>query len=161
MIPKKIQPYFNIISAKKDFENCLTEGILTCCNNHDFEVFVFGNIKYSMFSNVYLVPKNDTIVLEARCEKCGKTISVFDSRFDGYECCNKMQYEQIPLKPINCRKCHENSFSVNIEYEYSDIQEIISLREKDAYNAFTWIWVTLECNNCGSRYKRFIDYETA
>lgn len=112
MIPKKIQPHFNTTLQKKDGENSLIEGLFTCCNDHDFEVFVVGKIKHSMFSNTYLLPENDMIILEARCKKCGKIISVFDSSCDGYEHCGKNQHTQIIEKPINCKKCRDDSFQL-------------------------------------------------
>ena len=63
-------------------------------------------------------------------------------------------------EPIDCLKCRNESFSVAIKYEYPDIQELQELEISDTDNAFTWIWITLECNNCGTRYKNFIDCET-
>lgn len=160
MIPRKIQPYFNTTLQKKDGENSLIEGLITCCNDHAFEVFVVGEIKRSMFSNTYLVPEDDTIILEVRCKKCGKIISVFDSNCDGYEHCGKNQHTQIIAKPINCKKCRNDSFSMSIKYEYPDVQELEDLGITEIDNAFTWIWVTLECNKCGTRYKDFINCET-
>lgn len=157
MIPKKIQPYFKTTLQKKDGDNSLIEGILTCCNAHDFEVFVVGEIKHSIFSKMYLSPENDKAVIEVRCLKCGKIISVFDSSCDGYEQCGKDQPIHVPTKPIDCKKCRDGSFSVSIKYEYPNIQEL-EIAEID--NAFTWIWITLKCNNCGTRYNNFIDYET-
>ena len=47
-----------------------------------------------------------------------------------------------------------------IKYEYPDIQELEELEITEIDNAFTWIWITLECNNCGTRYKNFVDCET-
>ena len=160
MIPQKIQPFFETTFQKKDGENSLIEGILTCCNSHDFEVFVVGEIKHSMFSRMCLIPKNDEIVLEVRCRKCGRVISVFDSRCDGYEQCGKNQPTHIPPKLIGCKKCQDGYFSVDVKYEYPDIQELEELEITEIDNAFTWIWITLECNRCGTIYKNFIDYET-
>lgn len=42
MIPKKIQPYFEITQQTGDRDNSIIEGVLTCCNEQDFEVFVVG-----------------------------------------------------------------------------------------------------------------------
>lgn len=161
MIPQKIQPYFNTTFQEKDGENNLIEGTLTCCNDHAFEIFVVGKLKRSMFSNTCLFPENNTIMLKVRCKKCGKTISVFDSSCDGYENCEKKLYTQIIAKPINCKKCRDDSFSVSIRYEYPGVQELENLGITEIDNAFTWIWVTLECNKCSTRYKNFIDCETA
>ena len=87
MIPKKIQPYFKTTRQTRDGDNSIIEGILTCCNDHDFEVLVVGEIKHSMFSKMRLFPENDKTVIEVRCRKCGKVISIFDSSCDGYEQC--------------------------------------------------------------------------
>ena len=160
LIPKKIQPYFKETHQTKDGENNLTKGILSCCNDHDFEVLVFGRMKHSILSKMCLCPDNDKVVIEVRCRKCGKDISVFDSSCDGYEQCGKDQYTHVPTKPIDCKNCKNGGFSVGIKYEYPDIQELKELEITEIDNAFTWIWITLECNNCGTRYRNFVDCET-
>ena len=160
MIPPKIQPYFKKTHQTKDGDNNLIEGILSCCNAYDFEVFVVGEIKRSIFSGIYLYPENDLTVMEVHCRKCGKVISVFDSSSDGYERCGKGQFAHVPTKLINCKKCQNESFSVSVKFEYPDIQELQELGITEIDNAFTWIWITLKCNNCGTRYKNFVDYET-
>ena len=160
MVPKKIQPYLKTTFQTKDGANSLIEGILTCCNVNDFEVFIVGEIKHSIFSKMCLSPENDKTVIEVRCKKCGKVISVFDSSCDGYEQCGKDQYTYVPTKPIDCKKCRNGGFSVEIKYEYPDIRELEELEITEIDNAFTWTWITLECNNCRTRYKNFVDYET-
>lgn len=107
MVPEKIQPYFKTMHQTKDGDNSLIEGILTCCNAHDFDVFVIGEIKHSMLSKMYLFSENDKIAIEVRCRKCGKVISVFDSSRDGYEKCGKDQDTHMPAKPVDCKKVSE------------------------------------------------------
>ena len=160
MIPKKIQPYFKTKYQTKDGDNNIIEGILTCCNADDFEVFIVGEIKHSLFSKMCLYPDDDKIIIDVRCRKCGRVISVFDSSCDGYAQCRKDQYRYVPTKLIDCKKCQNGGFSVGIKYEYPDIQELKELEITEIDNAFTWIWITLECNNCGTRYKNFVDCET-
>ena len=161
MIPKLIQPFFMTTRQTKDRDNSVIEGTLTCCKAHNFEIFVVGKIKHALFSKMFLSPENDKTVLEVRCKKCGKIISVFNSSFDGYGQCG-MERENIYVstQPINCLKCQNESFSVTIKYEYPDFQELQELEISDADNAFTWIWITLECNKCGTKYKNFVDCET-
>lgn len=161
MIPKKIKPYFKPIFQNTDEENSLTEGIITCCNSYDFELFVAGEIKCSMFSKMHLIPKNDEIALELRCKKCGKIIPVFNSYSDGYEQCDNKQPSYIKTKQLNCRKCRDSYFSVAVKYEYPAIKELEELEIAESDNAFTWIWITIKCSKCGTVYKKFIDYETA
>lgn len=73
----------------------------------------------------------------------------------------KIQHTKTILKSINCKKCQDDNFSISIKYEYPNVQELENLGITEIDNAFTWIWVTLECNKCGTKYKNFIDYETA
>ena len=165
MIPKKIQPYFEILTKTKKSSNNIIQGRLRCCNAHEFEVLAVGNIKYSLFSKMCLYPENDKIVLEVRCKKCGKVISVFNSSFDGYgQAGKKPQNICASTQCVDCIKCRNNSFSVAVKYEYLDDPEQQELRElgiSDIDNTFTWIWITLKCNKCGTRYKNFVDWETA
>lgn len=161
LIPKKIQPYFEITQQTGDRDNSIIEGVLTCCNAQDFEVFVVGEIKRRPFSKMHLFSENDRIVIEARCRKCGRVIPLFDSGSDGYEKCGNKQYTPMPMKPVDCKKCQNGGFSVRIRYEYPDIQELKELEVPEIDTAFTWIWITLVCNKCGARYEKFVDCETA
>lgn len=61
---------------------------------------------------------------------------------------------------INCSRCKDSNFSISIKYEYPDKDELKELGFKDISNAFTWITVSLTCNNCGKKYKKFIDFES-
>lgn len=63
-------------------------------------------------------------------------------------------------KLLNCNRCNDDNFSVFIKYEYPDEEELKELGFKDISNAFTWITISLTCNNCGKKYKRFIDFES-
>lgn len=161
MTPKTIQPYFEITQQAKDGGNHIIEGMLTCCNAHAFEVFAAGKIRHRLFSKMFLYPENDIIVLEARCKTCGKVIPVFHSDFDGYG-----QWQTAPGRicvathPVNCVKCHGDSFSVTIKYEYPDVQELQELEIRNIDRAFTWIRIALACSRCGARYKNFVECET-
>ena len=161
MIPKKIQLYFEIMNQTKDGDNDIIEGVLTCCKSHDFDVFVDGKIKHGAFSKMYLFSENEEIAIEVRCRKCGQVISVFDSGSDGYDKCGGKQHTHMQMEPVKCKKCQNGGFSVGIKYEYPDTQELKALEIPEIDNAFTWIWITLECNKCRTRYKKFVDCETA
>ena len=160
MLPKKIQPYFRTTHQTMEGDNSLIKGILTCCNDHDFEVFVFGRMKHSIFSKMCLYPDDGRTVIEVRCRKCGKVISVFDSSCDGYGQCGKEQYTHVTTKPVDCKKCNNRGFSVGITFEYPDTQDLFAIEISEIDNAFSWIWITLECNNCGSKYRNIVDCET-
>ena len=161
MIPKRIQSHFNITQQIMDRDSSIIEGMLTCCGAHDFGVFVVGKVKHTLFNKMFLYPDNDQTVFEVRCKKCGKIISVFNSSIDGYWQCEKNPSNIfVSTELVDCRKCRSESFSVTIKYEYPSAQELQELEITNIDNSFTWIWITLECNKCGTKYKNFVDLET-
>ena len=159
MIPRKIQPYFDIKEQKNDDKDDLIEGTITCCNAHNFEIFVIGKVQRSIFSKMYVLQENDEMLIEAHCKNCGKIISIFNNRQDGYEKYNGNSLAKRIPTIIHCPQCLENNFSVNIKYEYPQIGELKELGIEEMDNAFTWIRINLECCKCGKRYNNFIDYE--
>jgi len=161
LVPVKIQPYFKTIAQTLDGDNRLIEGTLKCCNASDFEVFFAGKTEHGLFTKMFLSPENNIIAMEVRCQKCGRVIPVFNSSIDGYEHCDEKQKNICVLtRSLDCKKCQNNSYSVFIKYEYPAEQELRELEISDIDNAFSWIWITLECNNCGTKHKNFVDCET-
>lgn len=160
LVPKVVQPYFEITQQTADGDNCI-EGTLSCCSAHDFEVLAVGEIKRCLFSKMSLYPKNDKTVLEVRCKRCGKVISVFNSDTDGYgQYGKKPKNTCVSPRLLDCVKCQSDSFSVSVKYEYPDAGELRELGISDADNAFTWIWITPKCNNCKTVYRNIFDCET-
>lgn len=163
VIPDKLQPYFDIAYRKDGADISLIEGTLTCCDNHNFELSAVGRIKHGILHKIALLPDDDKMILSASCKECGKDISVFDLSCDGYDnqTDNHHGQSQFNQAPVVCAACRSNNFSVRIKYEYPSAQELDSLNFADPGSAFSWIWVTLECCECGAEYKNFIDLETA
>ena len=157
MTPKRITPYLTGLSQKNDGENSLVEGNLCCCNSHEFKISFNGALHRNIFSNIYVAPENDRLALVAQCKKCGDSIQVFDSTIDGYEKSISSIIEKEQL--LSCKKCGNNNYSLHIKYEYPDMKELIELGIEAPDTAFTWIWISLECNCCGTKYKNFIDYD--
>ena len=162
LIPNEIRTHFDIIEVKKDTEDSLVKGKIRCCDTNSFEVLVTGKVKYGIFSKMKLFPKNDIIVFELCCKKCGKIFSVFNTEYNGYDECKGICIENIkkPDLLVKCRKCQAMDFSVELQYEYPDIQELEQLKISDVSNAYTWVRGMIECNRCGTRYRNFLDCET-
>lgn len=159
MLPNKIKDNFIILERKECPDDCITKGILTCCNMNSFEVLVFGKQETNLFSRVHFYTKEGMIIIKAKCKKCGKTIPVFNSSIDGYEKCGEKQFADAPVKGFFCPKCNSTLFHVGIKYEYPGIEELDSLGISEKDNAFTWIRISLECNSCKAKYIHFLDYE--
>lgn len=159
LIPKKIKPYYEKKCQSKDGENNYVEGTLCCCNSHVFEVYVVGEVKSGNFLINRMWLEGDIIGMDIRCKICGNIIPVFDSRYDGYDHSGENQYKLNNVKAIGCKKCKNDSFSITVKYEYPDVEELRFLGIEEIDNAFTWIYITIKCDKCGTRYKNFIDYE--
>ena len=163
MIPTKIMPLFKIDYIKND----ITSGCLNCCEENSFNIYYNGEIEKNIILGTYLSGNNDSISLSAKCLKCGSLIKVFNSCIDGYDAnCEEwntlriINKNNVKVKLFNCSRCKGDNFSISIKYEYPDEDELKEIGFKDISNAFTWITVSLICNNCGKKYKRFIDFES-
>ena len=163
MIPEKIKQNFTVTSEGNDGDICTLEGTLECCNSHSFEILAEGEIQHGLFSKTFVMPIEDNkLIIQAKCTKCGKVISVFDSRCDGYDQCEAERLLDAPsVVRIPCKKCASNDYSVTIKYEYPSLEELHDLGFKKVDNAYTWIQIKLTCNKCGTKYKKFVDFETA
>ena len=152
MIPEKIKRNFIATSEENDGDICTLEGTLECCSSHSFEMLAEGEIKHGLFSKTYVMPKeNNELAIQVKCTKCGKVISVFDSRCDGYDQCEACRSVGAPSAlGVSCKKCGSNDYSINIKYEYPSLQELQNLGFKNVDNAFTWIQITPICNKCGT-----------
>ena len=160
LIPKHLSPHLNQTAQKITGGNEYTIRTLTCCQTNHFELSILGEVRRRIFSRMQLEPLHDRTVLAARCKHCGKSLSLFDSDCDGYDHCGEKKRPWSPSDSLHCRRCQQNDFSVRIQYEYPDMQELQSLEISEPDRAFTWIWITLTCNQCGAKYKNFVDFET-
>ena len=163
MIPEKIKQNFTVASEENNVGIHTLEGTLECCSSHSFEILAEGEIKHSLFSKTYVMPiKNNDLVIQSRCTNCGKAITVFDSRCDGYDQCEACHSVSAPsVVGVSCKKCGSNDYSINIKYEYPPLEELHDLGFEKVDNAYTWIQIKLTCNKCGTKYKKFVDFETA
>ena len=77
--------------------------------------------------------------------------------YDNYD---SNQVSKVKTSSLKCKKCLNNDFSICLKYEYPDVQELYEYKISDIGNAYTWVWITIKCNCCGSKYNKFIDLET-
>ena len=90
-----------------------------------------------------------------------KKIEVYNSRTDGYNCYDKNRLKIKGNTHLHfCKRCSSNNYTIKIKYEYSETNELYEQNIKEKENAFTWIRITLYCNNCHKKYPNFIDIET-
>lgn len=160
-VPNKINNKLNLNSSKVVGENTITEVKITCCDTSVFECKTIGEIKHNLFLGTYLFSETGNIAIDLKCKKCSKEIKLFDSTTDGYcNCIEKhKEIKELQREEFKCKKCDSNDFSIYVKYEYPSIDELKELGIKEKDNAFTWIVITLKCNKCGKKYKKFIEFD--
>jgi len=167
-IPEKLKDYYVPISFKCG-DNVISEGRLQCsCSNDAFSVQYLGEIEYSLWKPHISLTDESIIVLIISCEKCGKSICLFDSSTDGNDAvATIVEKEETPancstekLNIFVCPKCKASHFELKVKYEHPPKNEVIECGIQDYQNTFGWIWVDLMCVSCKKKFKRFLDFET-
>lgn len=163
MIPNRIKQYFLLTDQRQNGENTLVSGRLRCCEQPTFSLRTVGAVQHGLFHRMSLYPGAEGLAIRAVCAQCGRDILVFDARFDGYDNCFSGTGETSfsTAGSVQCMKCGGGIFSVELRFEYPDRQELADLGCTNPENAFTWIWISLTCSQCGKRYTDFVSHETA
>jgi len=144
-------------------ENIIVNGDLFCCGQDYFEIIYWGKLKKNLLGCHGLSPREDGIVLLAKCIVCGNVITVFDSYTDGYDgcICNSLSPQLSGLLNFACTKCKNCTFSLSLSLEYPPKDEMINDGIQEFDNAFSWIWISLTCHSCKHEYDNVVDMETA
>ena len=156
MVPKRLESNLKDVYINKKGYNTLVCGNHVCCDSSSFEISYSGKIDYKFFSKMVLIPENNILVLKSCCKKCGKTYLIFDNNCDGYDNYDSNQVSKVKTSSLKCKKCLNNDFSICLKYEYPDVQELYEYKINDIGNAYTWVWITIKCNCCGSKYFIFL-----
>ena len=83
--PNRLQMNLRDVEEKSG-PNPKTKGILTCCGEDGFHIRFTAQTVRSLFGLVSLQDGDDGVRLFAVCPACGKSLMVFDSQIDGYDC---------------------------------------------------------------------------
>ena len=163
MIPDRIKPYFLATDQRQDGENTLISGRLQCCGQPAFSLRAVGTVRRGLLHRMSLYPGVEGLALRAACARCERDILVVDAGSDGYDN-GFSKTSETPFstaESIQCIRCGGGVFSVDLRFEYPDEQELADLGCTNPENAFTWIWISLTCSQCGKRYTDFVSHETA
>jgi hypothetical protein len=151
LIPNKLKDNLKIIKEDRDGYTYKVKTKLVCCDSNNFKV--------------EQIKSKDTNIIHCICNKCNKEYEIYNSEIDGYnlERDNEVKIIKENFKEHNCI-CKENSYEVEINYEYIDdideIKEIKKLGISDLTNIYTSIKVNLKCNKCNKKEKDYFKNET-
>jgi WD40 repeat protein len=164
-VPTKLQPYFELDKEKLVAGNIIVKGTLSCCGQYDFNIQYFGELELVWIGRSVIFTKDGTVILTASCNNCGREIQVFNSDTDGYDGstnsvnrCNKSLPE---LSDFLCPTCSNALFSIEITFEYQSKDELEEDGVQEYENAFSSVWISLNCSSCKRKAKNIIDMETA
>ena len=161
MVPIRISPFFSVFSEKSRNDNVYIKGVLQCCECSDFSVLFYGIVKKQVICRHYLLPKKDRVALRIRCNICGRIINVFDSETDGFYHFQGVREQNDPNERFYCERCHKETFTIRVKYEYAGLQEMKNLGKNEPENGFSWIQISLQCNNCLKKYTKLLDWDAS
>ena len=152
-IPKHLQPFFTP-TGEKNSEFEVTGGVKCTCGRQRFEVW----------------ESNDRLIVKLVCPDCSKEIIAFDSGkhgWDGFVGGCDFVDRSLPWERYGCPQCAGSLFRVTIHIMSQGKQDFIkecvahdgSFSPDDWVNAFEWIDISLECENCRHTENRWLDME--
>lgn len=161
-IPKKLQPNFDLGKILEG-DNILVNGKMKCCEQYNFKIQYIGEIRSSLLGRKTITCHDSELSLIAECCECRKKIEIFNNQTDGYDNCfnGARPVSEFSPKALECYTCSGEAFIIEITFEYQSKEDLEKDGVNDYQNAFSWIWVNLECSTCKTKYRKIIDYETA
>lgn len=147
LVPTRLKKILKVLKEERDGYTYKVKVTLNCCNSNDFKI---NQIK-----------TKDTSIINCTCNKCNTKYELYNSELDGYNLDrdNDVKIIKEEFKEHKC-KCNNNSYNVEINYEYlDDFEDIKKLGISDTSNLYTSIKVDLKCNECNKKEKDYIKNE--
>lgn len=150
LIPNKLKSNLKVLKEDRDGYTYKVKTNLTCCDSNNFKV--------------EQIKTKDTTIIRCTCNKCNTKYEVYNSELDGYNLNQDNEVKIIKEEFENHKcKCKENSYEVEINYEYIDdideIKEIKKIGISDLTNIYTSIKINLKCNKCNKKEKDYLKNE--
>ena len=99
-----------------EFNGVAISAKLRCsCGNYSFAFSHTGKQTKGILAP-YIVSKKRQLILQAKCQNCGKTIEVFNSTLDGTRA--KSQVETCEFATLVLPKSRETKLEVILKYNY-------------------------------------------
>ena len=153
-IPTHLQPFLTMI-GEENSEYEVTGTIHCSCNCEQFEVW----------------GSNDRNIVKIICRQCGEEIIILDSGkhgWDGFICKSDFLDRTLPYEKYNCPDCGHDVFKILVWISSQGKQDFLdecvsnddSFSLEDWVDAFEWISISLTCEKCGLKSKKWADLET-
>lgn len=158
-IPTHLIHILKADTKHSDMHNINGEIVCTC-GCEQFQIMQNEDAEYD---STIPYGEQEGIKINAICEKCGKTLLLFDQAtqgYDGFVCHDFKTAKDESLTRLTCRKCGQDVFQVRMCIEVEDQEQFIEecvmeypdeFSEDNYVDAFNWITVTLHCVNCDDK----------
>jgi len=154
------------------------DSILSCdiecnCGGQVFEVLFPGQTHLYQGKEIPCTMEIDFnffFLIKAKCKKCQSEYLLFDKDYHGWDAfvcgfATSANKPRPPLIPWTCLDCGNGTHNVKVQFCYGDIDQILEeLNDFPIDNiadAFEWIYINIECSNCGKETQHWVSYETA
>lgn len=155
-IPTHLKNIFDVDKSCSDMHDL--SGVIICtCGCEKFRIMHNNDRKYDHSIPYY---QQDSMKINAICEKCGKTLLLFDGAtqgYDGFVCQDGKTASDESLTLLNCQKCGKELFRIKLDIEVEDEEQFVEecvteypdrFSPEDFVDAFNWITVTVLCDCC-------------
>lgn len=155
-IPTHLKGIFEV-NESLTYSNNLEGKIVCDCGCEEFRIMHNVDMPYD---DSVPFGEQDGDKINAICEKCGKTLLVFDRATQGYDGFVLQDFrtaDDEALTPLKCKKCGAEVFSIDLAVEVEDQEQFIEecvteypdrFTPEDFVDAFNWITVTVKCKDC-------------
>ncbi len=147
-------------------------GLVQCtCGSKVFSLLFPGTtmeLKGRQFPYGKVTEDGVFFTITAKCVLCDVEHILFDKDFHGWDgfVCHSLKRASRPrltLEVWKCLSCGSKGHTVEITLSYSDNmdEDIDGFPIENMADAFEWITIAIQCQNCGLVTEKWIDYETA
>lgn len=165
----------NILVPKEEIDEATLVGDLHCqCGSIEFQIlYPDKTVKFQEKD----LPCDIEIgghwffIIKAVCVKCMREYLLFDADFHGWDgvMCHDVKKANLPrphLVTWKCLSCKNLKHKIEIKIDYETKENFIEQSRgefgMDRWpDAFQWIYISIECVNCGFEINNWINYETA
>ena len=151
LMPNKLKNNLEIIKEERDGYTYKINTKLTCCKSNDFKI--------------EQIKSKDVTIIYCTCNNCNNKYEIYNSELDGYDFKRDTKVKILKKeKDEHICKCQNNSYQVELKYEYIDnleeLKEIKNMGISDISNIYTSIKINTKCNKCNKKEKDNFKYET-
>lgn len=170
-IPKHLKSVIKTV-GQENSEFMVTGQIQCDCGNDTFKIKIVADDSAYETDNVIKVVEIEGhffLIVKLQCNGCGKEHLIFDHDLHGWngfmEADEAEEIQKPPAKTWSCNKCRAENHKMIVTIQSQGQDDFVNeagedFDKNDWIEAFEWIIIGTECNNCGEINEEWVSYET-